>query len=112
MKLWIDAQLAPSLAAWMTDRFGVEAHALRDLGLRNAKDRVIFEAAREAGAVLLTKDQDFVEIQAQWGAPPQILWLTCGNTSNDRMRALLESAFPRIQNLLADGEPLVELKDP
>jgi predicted nuclease of predicted toxin-antitoxin system len=112
MKLWIDAQLAPSLAAWMTDRFGVEAHALRDLGLRNAKDRVIFEVAREAGAVLLTKDQDFVEIQAQRGAPPQILWLTCGNTSNDRMRTLLESAFPRIQSLLAEGEPLVELKDP
>ena len=48
MILWIDAQLSPALARWLSDTFGVTAHAMRDLGLRDAKDLPIFHAAREA----------------------------------------------------------------
>jgi predicted nuclease of predicted toxin-antitoxin system len=33
----------------MRETFGVTAHAVRDLGLRDAKDLAIFYAAREAG---------------------------------------------------------------
>lgn len=46
MKIWIDAQLPPSLANWLTATFSREAAALRDLGLRDARDLEIFEAAR------------------------------------------------------------------
>ncbi|MGH8110482.1 MAG: DUF5615 family PIN-like protein [Rhodanobacteraceae bacterium] len=46
MKFWLNAQLPPQLAAWLAQRFRVEAIALRDLGLRDAADRRIFEAAR------------------------------------------------------------------
>jgi predicted nuclease of predicted toxin-antitoxin system len=52
--LWIDAQLSPALARWMSETFGVTAHAVRDLGLRDAKDLPIFHAAREAGAVRMS----------------------------------------------------------
>jgi predicted nuclease of predicted toxin-antitoxin system len=45
--LWIDAQLSPALARWFSDSFGIAAYAVRDLGLREAKDRAIFHAARE-----------------------------------------------------------------
>ena len=31
MMLWIDAQLSPALARWLSDTFGVTAHAVRDL---------------------------------------------------------------------------------
>jgi predicted nuclease of predicted toxin-antitoxin system len=34
MKLWLDAQLSPQLASWMSIHFAVEASAVRDLGLR------------------------------------------------------------------------------
>ncbi len=40
-----------------------------------------------------------------------IVWLACGNTSNKRLRALLETAFPRALSLLRAGEPLVEIGD-
>jgi len=33
---WLDAQLPPSLAAWLSSTFHVEAHSLRALGLRDA----------------------------------------------------------------------------
>jgi len=32
---------------------------VRDLGLRDATDREIYDAARAAGAVVITKDRDF-----------------------------------------------------
>ncbi len=32
--IWIDAQLSPSLAQWITGTFGVPSRAVRDLGLR------------------------------------------------------------------------------
>jgi predicted nuclease of predicted toxin-antitoxin system len=58
--VWVDAQISPALADWMRRSLGVDAHAVRDLGLRNAEDPVIFAAARAAGAVVLTKDSDYL----------------------------------------------------
>jgi predicted nuclease of predicted toxin-antitoxin system len=109
MVVWIDAQLAPSLAAWLRETFDVSARAVRDLQLRDAEDPVIFHAARDAGAVVLTKDADFVTLVGRHGPPPQIVWLTCGNTSNRALRELLTSAWPRVVALLEAGEPLVEI---
>jgi hypothetical protein len=38
----------------MGETFGVTAHAVRDLGLRDAKDLPLFHAAPEAGAVRMS----------------------------------------------------------
>ncbi len=63
MTFWIDAQLSPALAPWITEQFeGVEARAVRDLGLRDAEDSEIFNAAHQANAVILSKDSDFVDL--------------------------------------------------
>ncbi len=73
MIIWLDAQLPPSAAAWITATFGVEARAVRDLGLREAQDSPIFQAARAAAAVVMTKDRDFVEMLQRLGPPPKVL---------------------------------------
>lgn len=111
MLVWIDAQLSPALAPWLAQEFGVDAVPVRALGLRDAEDSAIFAAARAAGAVVLTKDSDFVALVERLGAPPQIIWLTCGNTSNEFVRALLTDTWPRVAALLAAGESLVELSE-
>ena len=111
MILWIDAQLSPALARWLSDTFDVTAHAVRDLGLREAKDLPIFHAAREVGAVIMSKDSDFVLLLERLGPPPQILWVTCGNTSNARLREVLRKSFPEARARLEQGEPLVEISD-
>ena len=72
MKIWIDAQLPPTLAQWIQKTFDLEAFALRDLGLRDAADREIFAAARAENAVIMTKDSDFVDLVCRLGSPPQI----------------------------------------
>lgn len=111
MIIWIDAQLSPGLAQWMTERFGVQAYSAKHLGYRDAADGAIFEAARGAGAVVMTKDGDFVRLLHDRGPPPQILWIRLGNTSNARMRSALETTFARAMALLQSGEDLVEIRD-
>ena len=111
MIFWFDAQLSPLLAPWLAARFNVTAFALRDIGLRDATDRAIFDAARAANAVVITKDRDFVELVARLGHPPQIVWVTCGNTSNARMRQVFEATFDQAIVLIQAGDPLVEIRD-
>ena len=111
MQVWVDAQVSPAIAAWMRRTLGVDAVAVRDLGLREAEDPDIFQRAREAGVVVLTKDSDFVLLLDQHGPPPQVVWLRCGNTSNAALRAILTAAWPAVSAALAAGERLVELRD-
>ncbi|MEI7643727.1 MAG: DUF5615 family PIN-like protein [Chloroflexales bacterium] len=75
MNFWIDAQISPHFAPWLRERFGVSAFSLRDLGLRDATDEQIFEAARisDTLVVLITKDRDFSELVIRHGAPPHVL---------------------------------------
>lgn len=109
MTIWVDAHLSPSIATWITATFGVTALALRDLGLREAEDLEIFEAAKAQNVVMMTKDSDFVDLIDRLGSPPQIIWLTCGNTSNARLREILTKTLPTALELLRAGEQLVEI---
>jgi predicted nuclease of predicted toxin-antitoxin system len=92
-------------------RFELDAHAVRDLGLRDAEDFEIFTAARDARAVVMTKDSDFVDLLQRHGPPPQVIWLRSGNTSNARLKVLLNQALPTALPMLEAGEPLVEVGD-
>lgn len=111
MIVWLDAQISPAIAAWLRMRFQLEASAVRDLGLRDAEDLEIFTAAKEAEAVVMTKDADFILLQERFGPPPQIIWLRSGNTSNARLKQLLSHALPSVLEMLAAGEPIVEIGD-
>ncbi|MBD2410954.1 hypothetical protein FACHB389_00620 [Nostoc calcicola FACHB-389] len=111
MKIWIDAQLPPTLASWVTNSFAIEALSLRDIGLRDAKDIEIFEAARIANVIIMTKDSDFVDLVCRLGIPPQILWLTCGNVTNRNLRQLLTITLPNALEQLRQGEMIVEISN-
>jgi predicted nuclease of predicted toxin-antitoxin system len=107
--IWIDAHLSPAIANWITSTFKVTALALRDLGLRDAEDLEIFEAAKAQGVIFMTKDSDFVDLVERLEAPPQIIWLTCGNTSNERLCEILSSTLADALELLGSGEVLIEI---
>jgi predicted nuclease of predicted toxin-antitoxin system len=111
MRLWIDAQLSPALGRWIQETFHIEAQAAHELGLRNATDPVIFQAAREAGVVVMSKDEDFRLLVERLGPPPQVLGVTCGNTSNARLRTILTKHLSTAIALFQRGEPLVEISD-
>jgi predicted nuclease of predicted toxin-antitoxin system len=97
------------LAVWLTSTFAVNATALRDLGLRDAKDAEIFNAACAAFAFIMTKDSDFVDLACRLWTPPQILWLTCGNVTNRNLRQILRATFPDAKERLRQGEAIIEI---
>jgi predicted nuclease of predicted toxin-antitoxin system len=110
--LWLDAQFPPSLAAWLASNYDVSAVGVRDLGLRDAEDREIFDQARaHGGVVIVSKDSDFVDLIERLGTPPQLLWVTCGNLSNKRLQQVFGALLPDALKILAAGEAVVEIGD-
>jgi len=109
--LWLDAQSSLALANWITEQFTpIQALPVRELGLRNADDREIFARARSAGAVVMTKDRDFLHLLFEQGPPPQVIWLRVGNSSNQALQAVLLRTLEQALASLGDGEPWVEVR--
>lgn len=108
--IWIDAHLSPAITIWISNTFeNISAFALRDLGLRDAEDLEIFESAKVKNVIFITKDSDFVDLVERKNAPPKIILLTCGNTSNARLKEILSTRLLEALELLKAGENLVEI---
>ncbi|MBX3288517.1 MAG: DUF5615 family PIN-like protein [Acidobacteria bacterium] len=108
--IWIDAQLSPAIAFWIRETFGIDAKALREIGLRDAEDEEIFRAASEANTVVMTNDRDFVLLLQRFGPPPKVILLSCGNTSNANLKIILSATLKDALGLLELGEELVEIQ--
>jgi len=108
--IWLDAQLSPRLAKFISGELGHDAIAVRDLNLQAEEDAILFGMAAKEGVVFISKDKDFAELVERLGPPPHVVWLTCGNTSEERLKEVftkyLDSAIEMIER---DGEPLVEI---
>jgi predicted nuclease of predicted toxin-antitoxin system len=107
----VDAQLPPRLARWLDGRGERSAlHVFDDsLGMLAAADAAIFQRARAAGAVVVTRDHDFVDMVERLGPPPAIVWVTAGNCTNAELLQRFERHWPSVLALLAAGESLVEV---
>jgi predicted nuclease of predicted toxin-antitoxin system len=105
----LDAQISPVLAGWLKSEFGLDAVPIRDLSLRDASDVKIFEEARKSDAVVLTKDSDFPDLVRQKGAPPRVIWLRTGNSSNSNLQKILATTFPTAMKLIEAGEEIIEI---
>jgi predicted nuclease of predicted toxin-antitoxin system len=108
----IDAQLSPNLAEWINISFNnVEAISVRSVGLSGAKDKEIFNFARDHQYIVMTKDSDFIRLIEQYGSPPQLIWITCGNTSNRKMISIFSKTLTKVLDLIHKGENIIEISD-
>ncbi|MCW5911542.1 MAG: DUF5615 family PIN-like protein [Cyclobacteriaceae bacterium] len=83
MTIWLDANISPAIARFISENFDVECFHIASLPVDISDDEAIFNAAKkEADVIVATKDYDFVLLQDRLGAPPKIIWLTFGNTPN------------------------------
>ncbi len=83
---------------------------MRDLGLRDANDAEIFQAARQSGAIVVTKDRDFLVLLDLWSLTPDFMgnvWQYFQRTPHKDLGASLLQAL----QLLERGEPLIEITD-
>jgi predicted nuclease of predicted toxin-antitoxin system len=67
--------------------------------------------ARKKNVVLISKDADFQKLIQKFGPLPSLIWITCGNTSNEKLKTILSFAFPQALKLLEKGEVIIEIND-
>ena len=70
----LDENLSPKLVARLTSLFPSLIH-VRDVGLRQADDRLIWEWAREHRHTVVTADSDFLHFAQRLGWPPKVVHL-------------------------------------
>ena len=109
MKLVVDAQLPPSLAAALRQA-GCDAVAIREIGLREAKDSAIWQYARENNAAILTKDEDFAERCLCSQNPPVVIWLRIGNATNPVLLGWFLPLLPAVLTRIQTGDKLIEVR--
>ena len=83
IELWLDMQLSPQLAKWIFKTFAIKATSSYVLLYNTTQDEEIFIRAKESGnVIIITKDKDFLDIQARLSPPPKIIFLKMGNCSD------------------------------
>lgn len=103
MRLLFDENLSHRLVGKLADVYPDSVH-VRDIGLRGAKDRRIWNYAAEEGLLLTSKDTDFYQRSLVFGAPPKVVWLRIGNAPTLAIAELLRHRHPVIRSFYHDSE--------
>jgi predicted nuclease of predicted toxin-antitoxin system len=109
VRFLVDAQLPPKLAHTLVE-LGHQAEHLEDVGLRHAKDGDIWNYAVSHQAVIVSKDEDFVDRFRRRGNGPVIVWLRIGNSSNRALLAWFVPLLPALMQRIQAGDKLIEVR--
>jgi predicted nuclease of predicted toxin-antitoxin system len=101
MKLLFDQNLSFKLCPRLADVFPGSTQ-VRLLGMEGADDWSIWQYAKTNGFALVSQDADFADIATLYGPPPKVIWLRCGNQSNDVIEVLLRDRVEEITRFDAD----------
>jgi predicted nuclease of predicted toxin-antitoxin system len=109
MKILLDANISWKLANILKPIFGECKHVdLIDLDVP-VQDIDIWDYALKNGYIIITKDNDFVDLLELRGFPPKIVLLKTGNNSSKDIVELLLKMKPLIENLEKDNYGLLEI---
>lgn len=103
MTLLFDQNLSHRFIAALRDLFPDALH-VRELGMDQSDDLAIWEHPRIHDLVIVTHDADYSDWNKIRGAPPQIVWLRCGNASVDQVHLKIRHAADRILCMGKDPE--------
>jgi predicted nuclease of predicted toxin-antitoxin system len=108
LRFLIDAQLPPALASHLI-AIGHEAEHVNEIERGVATDAEIWAYAIEAGAVIVTKDEDFAALARDDPSGAPVIWIRLGNVTNRALWAALEPLLAEIVEALEAGERLIEI---
>ena len=109
MKLLLDENLSHRLVPPLQAAYPGSSQVTL-VGLGSADDGVLWRFARENGYVLVTKDDDFLDLAALHGPPPIVIRLAMGNSSNAQvLSALLNGQTAILAAAEQPGISVVEL---
>jgi predicted nuclease of predicted toxin-antitoxin system len=109
VRFLVDANLPPALARWLVSE-GHDAEHVSDLGMEQRSDRDIWAYACERDACVVTKDEDFILLQALDREGPAIVWIRIGNAVRRVLLNRLPALWPAVISALEGGEKVVEVR--
>jgi predicted nuclease of predicted toxin-antitoxin system len=109
MKILLDANISWKLVNSLKPIFGDCAH-VDFIGLNvPAEDIDIWNYARDNGYIIITKDNDFVDLLELNGYPPKVVLLKTGNNNSHALMELLINIKPMIEDLEINNYGLLEI---
>ncbi|WP_319944750.1 DUF5615 family PIN-like protein [Nocardia macrotermitis] len=111
MRFLIDAQLPPALARAITSE-GYDAVHVRDIDLTSASDHAVWAEASLRGAVIITKDEDFVMIARirDETSAPAVVWIRIRNCSKKALLEAVVPILPTVVTMVEAGEKVIEVR--
>jgi predicted nuclease of predicted toxin-antitoxin system len=101
MKLLFDQNLSHRLVRLLADAYPDCEH-VRNIGLKEAADTVVWEYARKNGYLIVSKDSDFYQRSLLLGSPPKIVWVRLGNCSTQAVVQTLRSRAEEVRRFEED----------
>jgi predicted nuclease of predicted toxin-antitoxin system len=109
MRFLGDAQLPPALARLLAEHGHVAEH-VTDIGPADATDADLWQYALAHRAVIITKDEDFANLDAARAEAPIVVWIRVGNTRRAALLAWFEPLIEHVVELAVAGDRLIELR--
>jgi predicted nuclease of predicted toxin-antitoxin system len=109
LEFWIDMNLPPSLAIWLTDNFNVVAKSFVELNFHTTEDAEVFKRASLYSSVIVitTKDYDFIKISNELDGKPRVLYLNIGNVTNKQLKEILSTHFSQALKILTETDQIL-----
>ncbi len=106
----VDTQLPPLLSELLNERGFDSKHTATDFpNGQFLTDESILEIATEENRIVITKDKDFKNNYLLQGAPPKVLFIQLGNSSNSELLNYFRKNLAPIKSLLDDGHYFITL---
>jgi predicted nuclease of predicted toxin-antitoxin system len=107
MKFLIDNALSPDFAKGIQDA-GYDVIHIRDLGLKDAFDPVVFDCAASEDRILISADTDFGTLLAfRHTAKPSVIIFRCRDKHPTNLLTMFLSYISQIQEALEKGSVVV-----
>ena len=101
MKLLLNQNISFRMTNRIQDIFP-GSKQVRDPGLENSKDSLLWTYARGNDYCVVTFDGDFYDLGLLKGYPPKVIWLRLGNTRTQNIEKVLRDNFDLIKSFLTD----------
>ena len=107
MRFLVDAQLPRALIDWIFEQ-GHDAEHVHGLGLGDAPDEQIWQAALDRNLVIVTKDRDFADWTVTRRPAASVVWIRFGNVTNTTLVGRLTPIWQDLVDALDSGARVVE----
>ncbi len=99
MKLLFDQNISHRIINQLSDILP-ESRQIRQLGIENHSDKVIWNFAKANDYTIVTFDADFYDFSIIWGHPPKIVWLRSYNQTTTQIETIIREHPTDIQEFL------------